>query len=124
AAWRGDERTAAALLERGLSLTRPFRLDLRLELDLVDALYWTDLARGVEVAEAAVERAEIAGDEVDIALARTVFAAARLNYDRGSADEIERLGHQALPLLEAAGDDDGIARVWVGLAWAANMRQQ
>ncbi len=124
AAWRGDESTAAALLERGLSLTRAFRLDLRLELELTNALYWTDLARGVEVAEGAAERAEATGNEADIALARTVAAAARLNYNRGSADEIERLGHQALPLLEAEDDDDGIARVWVALAWVANMRQQ
>ncbi len=34
---RGDERAAARLLERALALTRPLRLDVHLELDLVGA---------------------------------------------------------------------------------------
>ena len=41
-----------------------------------------------------------------------------------SADEVERLAREALPLLEAAKDDDGLAHVWYALAWVANMRQR
>ena len=120
--WRGDWRTAVGLLERALSLTRPYRLDLRLEIELAEALYWTDVARGVEVADAAAERAAAAGDAADAALAHTVAAMARFQCGRCSADELERLAREALPLLEAAGDDDGLFHVWYALAWAANMR--
>jgi tetratricopeptide (TPR) repeat protein len=122
--WRGDWRTAAALLERALSQTRSYRLDLRLEVELAEALYWTDLARGVAVADAAAERAAAGRDEADAALARTVAALARLNYNKGSPDEVERLAREALPLLEAAEDDDGLVHVWYALAWVANMRQR
>ena len=114
----------SALLERSLSLTRPYRLDLRLEVELADALYWTDLPRAVAVADAAAERATAAGDEADAALARTVAALARMNCLQCSPDEVERLAREALPLLEAAEDDDGLVHVWYALAWVANMRQR
>jgi tetratricopeptide (TPR) repeat protein len=45
----------------------------------------------------------------------------RMNYNRGSADEVERLVREALPLLEAAGDDDGLAHLWYARAWVANI---
>jgi class 3 adenylate cyclase/tetratricopeptide (TPR) repeat protein len=120
--WRGDWRTAVRLSERALSLMRPYRLDLRLEIELADALYWTDVARGVDVADAAAERAETAASEAEVALARTVAGLARLLTGKGSADEVESLARNALPLLEAAGDDDGLVHVWYALAWAANSR--
>ncbi len=122
--WRGDQRASVALLERALSLTRPYRLDLRLELDLTQALYWTDVARAVAVADAAAERAAAAGNGADAALARSAAALARMNSGGSSADEVERGAREALPLLQAAGDDDGLARVWAALAWVANMRQR
>jgi len=120
--WRGDWRTAVGLLERGLSLTRPYRLDFRLEVELADALHRTDVARAVVVAEAAAERAAAVQDGADAALARTVAALARFQAGQCSADELERLAREALPVLEAAGDDDGLAHVWYALAWVANMR--
>ena len=112
------------LLERALSLTRPYRLDLRLEIELAQALYWTDPERAVAVADAAAERAAAAEDGADAALARTVAASARMNRLQYSPDEVERLARDALPLLEAAEDDDGLAHVWYALAWVANMRQR
>jgi tetratricopeptide (TPR) repeat protein len=121
--WRGDWQAAAALLERALSLTRPYRLDVRLEVELVQALYWTDPARAVAVADLAAQRAA-AEDKADAALARTVAALARMNLLQCSPDEVERLAREALPLLEAAGDDDGLAHVWYALAWVANMHQR
>ena len=121
--WRGDWCTAVGLLERVLSLTRPHRFDLRLEIELAAALYWTDVARAVVIADAAAERAAAADDEADAALARTVAALARFKNGQCSADELERLAREALSLLEAAGDDDGLIHVWDALAWAANMRQ-
>jgi class 3 adenylate cyclase/tetratricopeptide (TPR) repeat protein len=121
--WRYDGRTAGVLLDRGLSLTRPYRLDLRREIELAEALYWTDLARGVAVADAAVERTAAQGDEPDATLARMVAALARMNYTHGSPDEVERLAREALLLLDAA-DDEGLSHVWYALSWVANMRQR
>ncbi len=122
--WRGDSRASAGLLERALSLTRPYRLDLRLELDLSQALYWTDVAGGVAVADAAAERAAEGDNDADAALARTVAALTRMNSLPGSPDEVELRARVALPLLEATADDDGLARVWTALAWVANVRQR
>jgi tetratricopeptide (TPR) repeat protein len=122
--WRSDGGTAGLLLERGLSLTRPYRLDLRREIELAGALYWTDLARGVSVADAAAKRADAEADEADAALGRMAAALARMNYNRGSPDEVERLARNALPLLEAAEDDEGLYHVWTALSWVANMRQR
>ena len=122
--WRGDWRAAIGLLERALSLTRPYRFELRVELELADALYLTDVARAVLVADAAAERAAAAENEADEALARAAAAQARLLAGQCSADELERRAREALPLLEAAGDDDGLAHVWYAFAWVANMRQR
>ena len=123
--WRGDSRATAGLLERALSLTRPYRLDLRLELELAQALYTTDVARGVVVAEAVAERAAAAAEnDAEVALAHTVAALARMNGGQGSPDEVERRAREALPLLDAADDHDGLARVWNALAWVANIRQR
>ena len=120
--WRGDWRTAIGLFERALALTRPLRLDLRLEIELTEAFYWTDVARGIGVAEAAAERAASVGAEAESALARSVAAVAQFQVGRCSADEVERLARAALPLLEAAEDDDGLFHLWYALAWVANMR--
>ena len=120
--WRGDWRTATGLLDRALSLTRSHRFDLRLEIKLADALYWTDLARAEMVAGAAAERAAASEDAADVALARTVAASTRFTSSGYSSDEVERLAREALPLLEALGDDDGLSHVWYALAWAANVR--
>jgi class 3 adenylate cyclase/tetratricopeptide (TPR) repeat protein len=120
--WQGDWRTAISLLERALALMRPYRFDLHLELELADALYWTDVTRGVEVADAAAERAQVAAGEAEAALARTVAATARLQTGQCSADEVESVAREALPLLEATGDDEGLVHVWYALAWAANTR--
>ena len=120
--WRGDLGAAAGLLERALTLTRPHRLDVHLEVALVEALSETDIARAIALADAAAQRADAAGDEADAALAHAVGAHIRLHGGQGSTDELERLAREALPLLEAAGDDDGLASVWRALGLAANMR--
>jgi tetratricopeptide (TPR) repeat protein len=43
---------------------------------------------------------------------------------QGTSDEIERRAGEALPLLEAAGDDDGLAYVWFALTRVAHQRAQ
>src|SRR5262249_59585358 len=103
--WRGDPRPAVALLGRALSLTRPYRLEVGLEVELAGALHWTDAARAVAVADVAAERAAAAGDKAGEALARTEAALARMHVGRCSADAVERLAREALALLEAARGD-------------------
>lgn len=122
--WRGDPRAAAILLERALMLTRPHRLDIHVEAELAAALNMIDVARAAAVADAAAERAGVAGDEAAAALARTVAANAGIHAGECSADELERLARAALPLLEACGDDDGLVHVWQALGWVANMHSQ
>ena len=122
--WRGDTRTTALLLDRALTLTRPYRVDVPLEAELADAVSWTDMGRSVAVAAAAAESATAAGNEADAAFARTVAAIARFRDGQCSVHELERIAREALPLLEAAEDDQGLVYIWHALAWSANMRQQ
>ena len=126
AAWRGDPRAAIVLLERALTLTRAYRLDVHLEAQLASAqtLGFIHVARAIEVADAAAERADAAGDEAGAALLRTVAANMRLHAGECSADDVERIARQALPLLEALGDDDGLVHVWQALGWVANMHSR
>jgi tetratricopeptide (TPR) repeat protein len=122
--WRGDACAAATLLERGLTLTRPYRLDVHLEATFADALMNGDVARAVLVADAATERASVAGDEAGVALLQTIATHMRMHLAECPADELERRARRALPVLEAAGDDDGLFHVWQALGSVANMNSQ
>jgi class 3 adenylate cyclase/tetratricopeptide (TPR) repeat protein len=124
AALRADIRAATGLLERGLTLTREHRFDIHLELSLADAYRFRNPLHGLEIADAAAQRAATGGDDAGVALARVVGAALRLDLARASADELERLAREALPLLEAADDDEGLVHVWSALGLVANMRAQ
>jgi class 3 adenylate cyclase len=53
---RADSRAAASLIERALVLTRPYRFDVHLEVELADMLRGSDLPRAVELADAAASR--------------------------------------------------------------------
>ena len=124
AVWRGDFRAGTGLLERALNLTRPYRLDVHVEADLARTLEMTDVARGLRVADAAVERADAAGDEAGVALLRTVAGTMRIHTGECSPDELEELATAARSRLEALGDDDGLVHVWEALGWVANMHSR
>src|SRR5581483_5943529 len=115
---RGDGRAARALLERSLALTRAHRLDLHLEAALARTHIFRDTPKAIEVAEAAAARAEVSGDEASRAFARTLLAAMRLHTGQTSADEAEKLAREAIPLLEAAHDDEALMHVWLALSVA------
>ena len=118
---RTDYRAAAALLERALELTRPLRLDVHHELALAIAqqLPQQQLAH----AEQTAARAREADDQVGEALALVVAARLRWQFaDDPAVDELERLARAALPLLEQAEDDLGLAGVWYALGEVANVR--
>src|SRR5262249_1655816 len=115
ALWRGDDRAAAALLERSLALTRPFGLDVHTELDLATAYRFDAPERWRTIAETAAARAHEAGDEAGEALARVL---AGLHYSMVGADPdgLEILARSALPLLEGENDDAGVAQGWLRLS--------
>ena len=115
ALWRGDARAARSLLKRSLALTR--RPDVHLAVDFAQSSFGTDLQTGIEAMDEAVERAEEAGDAAGAALGRAMAAGSRLETLAVSAEEVETLAHDALPLLEAAGDHAGLGRIWSLLAW-------
>jgi class 3 adenylate cyclase len=118
AAWRGDDRAAAGLLERGLELTRPARLDVVLELDLAKAIAARDGPKAAAIGDAAAERARAAGDDAGELLARVETAFHRAVFETDPTfDELERLAHKALPLLEQAENHAGLAYVWFALGY-------
>jgi len=121
---RGDDHAAAILLERALALTRPHLLDVHLELDLARALP----ARPREayaLAAAAAERAAVTGDATGEAYALAVAAFYESHVEKLPPDRLEARAWAALPLLEQAGDDVGLAEVWHMLGFGvANMRGQ
>jgi class 3 adenylate cyclase/tetratricopeptide (TPR) repeat protein len=121
---RGDDRAAASLLARALELTRPAKLDVHLEVDLADVLSRSEPQEAIAIADVAGDRARDAGDETAEALARVVGANVRVISDpAASLDELERLAHAAIPLLEKAEDHAGLAYVWYALGFSvANCR--
>jgi tetratricopeptide (TPR) repeat protein len=97
ALWRGDIRAAGTLLDRALTLLRPTRLDVALELDLAAAQQIEH--ESAEVAETVAQRARLAGDRVGDVAARVLAAGYRWD-----SVEAETLARTALPLLEQAED--------------------
>ncbi|MBA3717270.1 MAG: AAA family ATPase [Actinobacteria bacterium] len=124
AAWRTDYVAAIALLERALGLVRPLRLDVKLELALAGAhSNRFDQNRAAEIAEAAAERAQRAGDVVGEAAARVVAEHNRcLVAVDPRFDDLDALAQAALPLLEGANEHAGLVHVWVAIADLANLR--
>jgi class 3 adenylate cyclase len=113
---RGDERAAARLLERALTLTRPLRLDVHAELDLAQT-HWDDPERAAPIADDAAVRAGEAGDETGAALARAMGAFHRLFIAQCTPDELEALLLEARRRLEEAEDHVGLAYVWSALGY-------
>jgi class 3 adenylate cyclase/tetratricopeptide (TPR) repeat protein len=122
ALWRDDDRTAAPLLERALTLIRPLRLDVNLELDLAEARE-TPQAQAA-IAEQAAKRAREIGDRAAEALALVVVAWTDLESASRPdiVDDLEQRAREALSLLESRADEAARGRVWYALAEAANYR--
>jgi class 3 adenylate cyclase/tetratricopeptide (TPR) repeat protein len=119
---RGDTTAAARLFERALQLTRPHRLDVHLELDLIEAI--REPLRQADIATVAAERAVAAGDELGALALRVVAAGGRFEQREGSAEEFEQLVRAALPRLEEVEDHQALIAVWGAAATLAIMRLQ
>jgi len=116
ALWRADERAARSLLERALALRKS--PDVHLVVDFAQSSLRNALQvqAAVEALDQAAGEAEEAGDAARAALARAAAAALGLETLASSPEEVEKLTYAALPLLEAAGDHAGLARIWAFLA--------
>jgi class 3 adenylate cyclase len=125
ALWRDDRRAARALFERALELTRPFRLDVLLEVDFAATLFLEDARRAAEIVDAAAERAAAEGDATGEAFARAMAGYHRLNLNESTVDELEILLLKALPLLEREANHAALVYVWEFFAQGvSNARQQ
>jgi tetratricopeptide (TPR) repeat protein len=125
ALWRDDRRAARAMFERALELTRPFRLDVLLEVDLAATLFLEDARHAAEIVEAAAERAAAQADATGEAFARSMAGYHRLNLNECTPDELEILLLKALPLLEREANHAALVYVWEFLAQGVtNARQQ
>jgi class 3 adenylate cyclase/tetratricopeptide (TPR) repeat protein len=123
---RQDYGAAAGLLERAVRLTPAAQVDVVLELDLIDALFWG--GKGGEAlrrAGAIAERAAVAGDRVGELCWRIKEGTLRTAFEpEGAAERLARLVEQALPVFEAAGDDVALCVAYEALGQAANIRAQ
>jgi class 3 adenylate cyclase len=120
----GEERVAVRLLERSLALTRPYRLDVDLEIVYSGALHSDAPALAAAVCEDAAERARAADDETGEAVARVIAALHHVFLDaEESVDELEGLALAILPRLEEASDHALLVHIWDTLGYGvANAR--
>jgi len=123
ALFRGDERAAAGVLERALTLSRPLRSDIYLELDFAQSL-WHDSQRAAEVMEDAAVRALATGDETGEALCRAMVLFFRSFTGKpGSIDDLETALLDVRGRLERAEDHLGLSHIWTALGYGvANTR--
>jgi tetratricopeptide (TPR) repeat protein len=123
---RQDYAAAISLLQRAAALMPPAEVALDLEMDLVDALFWT--GRGVEAlrrADALAQRASLAGDRVGELCGLIKGGVLRINLEpEGATEKLAALLDEALPEFEAAGNDLALYIGYSGLAWVASMRGQ
>jgi class 3 adenylate cyclase len=120
---QGDHRAATSLLERALALTRPRRLELTLELDLANAYLFDAPQTAAAIAEAAAERAQMAGDVASEAVARVVAADYRLDFvPNPDISEVEALARAALSLLAKRDDHAALVYVWWVIGNVADWR--
>jgi class 3 adenylate cyclase/tetratricopeptide (TPR) repeat protein len=104
---RADNTAAASLLERAAALLPPAEIDISLETDVLDALFWA--GRGddaLRYARSLAERASAAGDRIVELCARIKEVRVRISFKpEGATDELASITEQAMPEFEAAGDD-------------------
>jgi class 3 adenylate cyclase/tetratricopeptide (TPR) repeat protein len=118
ALWRGDTQAAKGLLERAISVLKPIRPDVDLELDL--ALLQPTVVERVALAKAAGAHARANGDRRGEMVAGVVAAHQHTLATAQSIDGLEAMARESLPLLEEVGDHAGLVHVWIALADVAN----
>ncbi len=123
---RQDHGAAMSLLARAAALVPPGELDLALETDLVDALFWGGKGGdALRRADSIAERASAAGDRVGELCGRIQAGIIRTFLEpEGATERLTALVEQALPVFEAAGNDLALYTAYHALGQVANMRAQ
>ncbi|HEY6149330.1 MAG TPA: BTAD domain-containing putative transcriptional regulator [Gaiellaceae bacterium] len=122
AAKRGDMPAAANLLTRAASLlegSEVARRDLLTELGLV---LWRrgEVVEAQQLFEKAIDTAGAQSDARGELRARTELAHLRLRRsEEGASEELLSLASEAIPVLEEAGDDRALGRIWFAMATAS-----
>ena len=123
---RSDWNAAASLFERAAAFVPAAEVDLALEIELCDALFWA--GRGIDAvrrADSLAERAATAGDHLAELTGRIQGSQLRTYFEpEGATDKLAALLEQALPVFEAAGDPVALYVGYAALGQAANMRGQ
>ena len=122
AARRQDYLAAARLLERAAALVPADEIDVALESELSQVLAWTGRAAdALRRAEALTERAAAAGNRLGELCGRIQAGVVRLALEPGVGNvRLAAFLAEALPELEAAGDDMALYVGYTGLAEAAD----
>ena len=123
---RGDEAAAVSLLERAVGLLRGSEVDIALETELADALFWSGRPRdALQRAASLAERAAAAGDQVGELVGRLKEGIFRINVEpEGQTEKVAALVEQALPVLESTGNDVALQTGYFAAAWVASMSLQ
>ena len=107
---RGDSGAAASAYSRSIELFGP---DAPGRARLLAELGWTRFETGqIDAAREALAEARSSGDEVAAARAAIAGVSLLLFTESGSAQEARDQALSAVPVLERAGDELGLARAW------------
>jgi class 3 adenylate cyclase/tetratricopeptide (TPR) repeat protein len=122
---RADYRAAASLYERALQLAPQGEIDLVLETELCDALFWAGSAsEAIERSSSFAERAAAAGDRVAELCGTIKQSLYRMYVEPETSERIANVVREALPVFEAAGDDVALYIAHQARGWAAFERAQ
>ena len=123
---RADNGAAVRLLERAAALVPPAEIDIALEIDLVDALFWAGKSGdALRRAGSLAERASAAGDRVGELCGRIKEGIFCLYLEpEGATERLAALVEQAMPVFQAARDDLALYVGYSALGQMATMRAQ
>ena len=121
---RADIAAAVSLLERAAALVPSTEIDIALEHDLLDALFWAGKgSEALTYAQSLVERTAAAGDRVSELSARIKEAVVRISFEpEGATDDLAAIAEQAMPEFKNAGDDLALYIGYSALGQVALMR--
>jgi len=124
ASLRSDHAAAASLLERAAATVSAEEIDVALETDLVDALFWAGKGDdALERASSLARRAAAAGDRIGELCGLIKEWLLRTHFQpEGAIDELAALVERALPEFEAAGDEHALFIGYAALSQVGLMR--
>lgn len=122
---RQDYTAAVSLFERAAALVPPSEVDLVLETELGNVLFWAGRADdALQRANALALRALAAGDQVGELCGRLRAGVLQLWSFELEAENLASLAEQALPVFEAAGDALALYTGYMALGDAADWRDR